>query len=398
MSIPIRRVARYLLLWLVVALVSACSSTATTPPTNPQSQIDSGPSALPARPTHPPNPQSPPQPAADTSTSQPISALTSELEATPLPTPPPVTGETILTLGRGNGADQIGANATFRIGADGSIRILDSDNKRLLFFNGAGKFQNMRPLPEANNPQDFIVANTGEMFVLDFAGDTPDRVGRVLHYNADDSLNQRIAISENLFASNIMLNATNDLILGSYHSYWVIRHNNVLVPPQIQPLTMHNGVITPRSPLVFLNEFDTVDRTIVRIQSPTDVNTTSFVMNVPSQQSLFNVDRAMNLYTTSYLSNASSDGINVWRYAPYNDGVALGGAQINDTLGCDFGTQADRRFYIDQAGAAWTLCLSASGARINRYTLVDASGVPLPAAASEPADVPWKPGATFRSG
>ena len=398
MSIPIRRVARYLLLWLVVALVSGCSSTATAPPTSPPTQVGSGPSALPARPTLTPNPQSASQPTADAPTSEPISAPTSEPAATPFPTPPPVAGETVLTLGRGNAGDQIGANATFRIGADGSIRILDSDNKRLLFFNGAGEFQNMRPLPEANNPQDFIVANTGEMFVLDYAGDTPDRAGPVLHYNADGSLNQRIVISEDVFASNITLNATDDLILGSYHSYWVIRHNNVLVPPQIQPLTMHNGVITPRSPLVFLNEFDNADRMIVQIQSPTDVNTTSFVMNVPSQQSLFNVDRAMNLYTTSYLSNASSDGINVWRYAPYNDGVALGGAHINDTLGCDFGTQADRRFYIDQAGAAWTLCLSAVGARINRYTLVDASGVPLPPAASEPADVPWKPGTTFRPG
>ncbi|MEP7189299.1 MAG: hypothetical protein ABI901_08935, partial [Roseiflexaceae bacterium] len=71
------------------------------------------------------------------------------------------------------------------------------------------------------------------------------------------------------------------------------------------------------------------------------------------------------------------------------DGAVAGGAHIV-TGSC--GTSW-RNFYIDQAGAPWTMCVDAQGTTVTHYTLQDSAGQPLPAAAAAAADVAWKPGA-----
>jgi hypothetical protein len=101
------------------------------------------------------------------------------------------------------------------------------------------------------------------------------------------------------------------------------------------------------------------------------------------------VDRALSLYFTR--PSAENDAVDVWRVAP--DGTVAGGAHVA-TGSC--GTSW-RNFYIDQAGAAWTMCVDGQGATVTRYTLQDSAGQPLPEAAKDAADVAWKPGAILNA-
>jgi hypothetical protein len=107
--------------------------------------------------------------------------------------------------------------------------------------------------------------------------------------------------------------------------------------------------------------------------------------SLPADARFFNVDRAMSLYFTR--PSAEGDAIDIWRVLP--DGAVAGGAHI-ETGVC--GTSW-RNFYVDQAGAAWTMCVDGQSATITRYSLQDQQGRPLPDAPNEPADVAWKPGA-----
>ncbi|HET9224522.1 MAG TPA: hypothetical protein VFO07_18560, partial [Roseiflexaceae bacterium] len=75
-------------------------------------------------------------------------------------------------MGAGEGQNQIGIYGhtpnidgprAFRIGGDGSIRILDSVNSRVLFVGQDG--QVARVLKVEMTPLDFIVNEQGEVFV-----------------------------------------------------------------------------------------------------------------------------------------------------------------------------------------------------------------------------------------
>jgi hypothetical protein len=367
-----------------VLLLGACGNTSAQPTARPTQELAQ------QNPTLAPRPTATLSGAAPAATEQP--AEPSAAAALP---PPAVAGQPVLTLGRGAGADQIGPNATFRIGADGSIRLLDSENKRLLFFSSAGEYQNSRELAEANNPLDFIVESSGDLYVLDYAGDNVDRAGPVLHYGADGALKARIALGTDIFPTGIMLTANSDLMLINGDHYWVAQRNGSPIPAEAQALTQRKGLVTPRSPVAFNNSLDAAHNLTVTTQSVIDMQTTSQVLTAPGADTFFNIDRAMNVYVTSALTSASEQGIKVWRYSP--GGELLGSAAIA-LPGCDFTSAADRRFYIDQAGAAWTLCITPETTTVSRYTLVDQGGAPLPEAASEPADVPWKPGANFSPG
>jgi hypothetical protein len=75
----------------------------------------------------------------------------------------------------------------------------------------------------------------------------------------------------------------------------------------------------------------------------------------------------------------------MWRVLP--DGTIAGGARI--APGCQLSW---RTLYVDQAGAAWTLCANSEGVTVTRYLLHDLDGQPLPEVAQEAADVLWRPG------
>jgi hypothetical protein len=116
------------------------------------------------------------------------------------------------------------------------------------------------------------------------------------------------------------------------------------------------------------------------------VEDSSLPVPLAEDAAFLNVDRAMNLYFTDLTSD--SQQFDVWRVNP--DGTIAGGVRVN--AGCQL---SGRQLYVDQAGAAWTMCSSANGTTVTRYPLTDQSGQVLPEAPKTPADVRWKPGTNF---
>jgi hypothetical protein len=362
------------------------------------------PTAVPAA-TQGPQPTSPPataipatQPPLAAATEAPAPAETAQPQATvqPLAT---ATGQVFLQLSAGDGPNQVGIHndganiagpRSFRIGSDGSIRLLDNVNKRILFFDQSGKVNRALQLDGAQEPIDFIVNNAGEVFV--YGGDGGPNF-EVLRYAPDGQITARLPVSAGVSADGIMLTAAQDLMLvQGNQTYWTLLHQGVTVDPKIQPLTVQQGSATPRSPAIFRSlpgENGMLDLRVIGLNAGISGEHVQEIGGVttslPGDAQFFNVDRAMSLYFTR--PSPEGDALDVWRVAP--EGAIVGGARIA-TGSC--GTSW-RNFYVDQAGAAWTMCVDALGATVTRYTLQDPGGQPLPEAAAEAADVAWKPGA-----
>jgi hypothetical protein len=314
----------------------------------------------------------------------------------PLPT---VEGQVVLQLSAGSGPNQVGMTGdapniigprSFRIGADGSIRVLDNVNRRVLFFDQNGKVTRTLRLDQAQEAVDFIVNNAGEVFV--YSGDGGPNF-QVLRYGPDGKLTTQLPVSTGVSADGIMLTAAQDLMLvQGNQTYWALLHQGVIVDPKLQPLTMQDGAVTPRSPAIFRTipaENGGIDLRIISLNAGISgenvMEIANVTANLPADARFFNVDRAMNLYFTR--PSPEGDAVDVWRVLP--GGSIAGGAHIlRGTCGASW-----RTFYVDQAGSAWTLCVDAQGAAITRYTLLDPNGQPLPEVAKEAADVAWKPGA-----
>lgn len=310
-------------------------------------------------------------------------------------------GEVVLTLTAGTRSNQVGISGTgddvsgpraFRIGSDGSLRLLDTLNNRILFFTKDGKPARTLAINGVTQVTDFIINNNGEAFVLATldAGQPT-----ILHYNQAGAVVEQIALNGMIgnSADGIMLTAQGWLMLvqGNTRS-WVIRHDAIDTPPNLQALTERNVVPTPRSPALFNSTFDATGAPDLRIFGPNGdalVQTMALAPESPKTTSFFNVDRAMNLYTASDFTQPQVD---LYRLAP--EGNVLGAARI-DTSGCGSTLRSWRSYYIDQVGAAWALCVTAEQATLTRYTLINEQGQPLPEAAPTPADVAWKPGANF---
>jgi len=311
-------------------------------------------------------------------------------------------GQIVLQLNAGAEANQVGISndgsnvvgpRSFRIGADGTIRLLDNVNKRILFFGQNGKVTRTLELEATQEPIDFIVNNAGETFV--YGGGGPS--SQVLRYGPDGKVTARLPISlgVSIRADGIMLTAAQDLVLvQGNHTFWTLLHQGVTVDPKIQPLTEQEGAVTPRSPVIFRTTpgaNDTLDLHAIGLNAGISgenvMEVGGMTTSLPADAHFFNVDRAMSLYFTR--SSAEEDALDVWRVAP--DGGVAGGAQI---LAGSCGTSW-RNFYVDQAGAPWAMCVDAQGTTVTRYTLQDSAGQPLPEAAVAAADVVWKPGAVL---
>jgi hypothetical protein len=357
-----------------------------TYPTSAQ-ETSLAPYPAPAQPTATPLPQ----------IEEPTIAPALESPTRPTTTPaalPLVEGEIVLKLSPGSGPGQVGIRGdslnssgpmAFRIGGDGTIRVLDNYNRRVLFFDQKGKLLRSLSIDEARNPVDFIVNPQGSVFVLD-RGD--GRTTQVLRYAPDGRLAERLPLDTNVGgAEAITLTADQDLLIVSGNqAYWSLIHKGVTVAPELQPLTRREGTATPRSPMIFRTIADAGGTRTVYIAQTTSIDAiSSLSVNLPAEVGLFfNVDRAMNLY---FVGDWGYPGMAVVRVLP--DGTVAGGAQIQ-LEGCHLSW---RQFYIDQAGSVWTMCVNDQGATVKRYTLVGPDGQPLPEASKQPADVIWRPGA-----
>ena len=391
-----------------ILLLAACAgpSASVAPTPIPEQEPTAAPATVPtATPLPPPTsvpataiPATEPPIAAATGTPAPAEGDQQAATAQPLAT---ADGEVVLQLNAGAEPNQVGITAdgsnivgprSFRIGADGTIRLLDNVNKRILFFDQNGKVTRTLRLDATQDPIDFIVNNAGETFV--YGGDGGPNF-QVLRYGPDGKVTLHLPVSLGVSADGIMLTAAQDLLLvQGNQTFWTLLHQGVTVDPKIQPLTVQEGAATPRSPVIFRTtpgENGTLDLHAIGLNAGTSgehfMEIGGVTTSLPADARFFNVDRAMSLYFTR--PSAEDDAVDVWRVAP--DGAVDGGAHIV-TGSC--GTSW-RNFYVDQGGAAWTMCVDAQGASVTRYTLQDTTGQPLPEAAAAAADVAWKPGAVL---
>lgn len=352
---------------------------------------------------------SPPLATAAPSNEPSVEASAAVLESAAAPTVAPVSvvGETVLQLAAGEpigNGPAFGQIISFRIGADGSLRLLDAGARRVLFFDASGGYQRSLEVAEASEPIDFIVAGTGEVFVLDRGGGNPSRV---LRYNLDGGLREELPISYSVASSadGIALSAElegergQDLVLTQgIERFWFVRHFGELVPPNLQTLTGREGTMVPRSPVFFTNH-NFNNRPVVRpfvltagITSDMIVDAVDVPIELPLGARFFNIDNAMNLYLVRGLDGSLADAVEVWRVDP--EGTVLGGARV-DYSGCNFSSW--RQFYVDQAGTAWSLCASEQGVEVRSHALLDATGRGLPPALEPPDDLnaAWQPGQRF---
>jgi hypothetical protein len=341
----------------------------TTPPTLPTIIPTAAPTAAPSVPTAAP--------------SVPVGAA--------ITLPAPAQGQRVLLLDQAT----VGRTHAFRIGGDGSIRVLDDLNNRLLFFNADGSPNRTIPLPlpePGAGVMDFIINREGEIFVLYALPDLENPQASkavVLRLSLDGSEIERLPTAPGL--DMLTMTADNDLLLAMrMPRLLTITTGGATVPAEAQPLTERVGIATPRSPMIFAFGYDDLSSGIgpwLRVSNPAGTQQVAMVRpQIPNRITGFmNVDRAMNLY---FHTDWGGDQISVTRNAP--DGSYLGGVTINQP-GCSFFL---RGIYIDQAGAAWTMCSTDQGTAITRYPFIDQQGQPLPEAAPEPADVPWRPSAT----
>ena len=392
----LRRLSSPATWWLCALLLAACASPAATVPTTVPTV------APPAATSAPPATVE----SIATQAPAPTEALLEPTAAVPAITPPAtVTGDVVLRLGAGTAPNQVGISGdagalsgprAFRIGADGSIRLLDPARKRILFFKPDGTLQRTLPIDEVTSAIDFIVSNSGDVYVL---ATIESGESKVLHYAPNGKLAEQIPVGQGIGinANGIMLTAEDSLMLVQNNQLsWMIRHRDTLTPPAVQALTQQHAVPTPRSPALFASGVamnGTQPLTVIGMTGSvfgdmlTDV--TTIQAQVADDMRFFNVDRAMSLY---FASDPAADQIDVARVDA--DGAVLGGARI-DQRGCDSSLRSWRSFYIDQDGSAWNMCVTPAELTISRYTLRDAQGQPLPPAAQQPADVAWKPGANF---
>jgi hypothetical protein len=349
-----------------------------------------------------------------TATSEPVDVPITPTAAlaTPVPglaTPGPLAalaidpGEVVLELPQGTDSGQVGildsgeGPTSFRIGADGTIRILDAVNRRLLFFTPNGTQQRSLALNEFDILTDFIVNGQGEAFVYGMNRNGPT----IIRYSQGGDVLEQLPVSPGLFANAISFNGEGDLLLTRDNTeFWVIRRRDTFVPTIIQPLTRQQGAVTPRSPVVFRTireeSANGTPQVTLQIESFSGgVNSDSFAlvgayaMNVPESWHFLNVDRAMDLYFISDFDTQPTSTIDIWRVSA--QGEPIGGVRIASECAIDW-----RRIYVDQAGSAWTFCQSSSGVTVKRYGLRDPQGQPLPAAAATPPDdSPWRPGRRF---
>src|SRR5262245_3194711 len=157
---------------IATLLLTACTYSIT--PSPPPEPLRVSPSA--AIPSQTPIVAIQPTSAPATATSVPIQPSPPIAPTPTMLVPATVPGQIILRLAPGSDIGQVGISGqgtelkgprTFRIGVDGTIRLLDNGNKRLLFFKPDGTLTHALPITAAQDPLDFIVDPQGHIFVFD---------------------------------------------------------------------------------------------------------------------------------------------------------------------------------------------------------------------------------------
>lgn len=295
---------------------------------------------------------------------------------------------TVLRVAAGDGKGQVGITAqdgpsTFRIAADGSIRIMDTVNKRLLFFNGAtGALAQTLDVSFLKRPTDFVVSGKGDLYVLDAEGWTIDH----LAINGEELHN--IPLSRELKGkfSTISLTADGRIIgLDARDGYTLITADGPVAPDD-QPNNMVYGAYTVRSNASFVMAYD----------SP-NVGERQLIVNdvaVAAGQGYFDLGKVqgmarfldINQGMQPYVAITNNGQTEVRRFEVA--GKLLGTLQV-DQRDC---RPTLRGLYVDRPGAVYRMCVSDTGLQIDRFVMTDTSGKALPLVDQLVTSLPWSPG------
>jgi hypothetical protein len=399
---------RWQIVLLLGVLLSACSlsqpvaeaprPTAEAPPVAATSAATTVATSTPqlapaAPPTLVPTAESPPAAATEPPASTPTIPPTAESPPAATTAPVPTTiaqGEELLTIPAGSGSGQVGISATdgpptFRIAADGSIRVLDALNKRLLFFNpgAAGqpfKLAQTLDLSFLQRPIDFVVTGKGDLYVLDAEGWTIDH----LSISGKELNNIPLNPATKGKFSTISLTADGRIIGLNQNTGYLLIDAAGPIALEDQPNAQLEGSATVRSNAIFSIVGDNSNQRLqsLLINYGGVAPATIPLGEIDGQVSFLDVNQGMEPYVQITRGTVAE----VQRYGV--DGLLLGSISI-DLAGC---RQVARGIYIDRPGDVYTMCVTDTGVSIKRYVMADTQGQPLPRYEQLVDSAPWAPG------
>jgi hypothetical protein len=391
---------KWSLVLMLIGLLSACGlsqqtaqvpPTGTAAPTTPATVVPA-PAATEAPPTLVPATALPPA-----ATEAPALVPTTAPAATEVPpivtaTAPPVVaqGREVLTIPAGNGANQVGVTAndgptTFRIAADGSIRIMDTVNKRLLFFSVStssvpAKLTQTLDLSFLQRPTDFVVTGKGDLYVLDA------EAWNIAHLSIDGKELNNIPLNPATKGKFTTISLTADgriMGLADTTSY-ILATPGGPIPLEDQPHAQIDGVVTVRSNAIFSIAADSDNQRYKSLlinyggAAPGGVA----LGDIDGQLTFLDINQGMEPYVLV------KRGTNVEVQRSGVAGQLLGTLNL-DLSGC---RPVARGLYVDRPGDVYTMCVSDQGLTIKQYSMVDGQGQPLPRYEQLVDSAPWAPG------
>lgn len=333
-----------------------------------------------AAPTEPPATQIP----ASTPT---LTAATSVPTLTAATTLPAVAqGQEVLTIPAGSGSGQVGISATdgpptFRIAADGSIRVMDTLNKRLLFFTGQPfKLTQTLDLSFLKRPDDFVVTGRGDLYVLDA------EAWAISHLSIQGAELNNIALNPATKGKFTTISLTADgRIFGlERNAGYLLIDAAGPIPIEDQPSSQVEGSATVRSNAIFSIVLDNSNqrRQSLLINYGGVAPATIPLGEIDGEAMFVDVNQGMEPYTlVKRGTSAEIQRFNV-------DGLLLGTLTL-DLSGC---RAIPRGVYVDRPGDIYTMCVGEQGVSIKRYVMIDAQGQPLPRFDQLVQAAPWSPG------
>jgi hypothetical protein len=271
------------------------------------------------------------------------------------------------------------------VAADGSLRIMDTVNKRLLFYapghaGANGKLQRTIDLSSLEQPTDFAVTTVGDVFVLDAAA------WALAMYTMDGAEQNITPLHPSLkgLFSTISLTADGSLWGVGENQHHSLIFDSSTAPADVTNDASYGGAVTVRSAAYFAIERGqtSTSQAVLNISNVGDGTPIQFKLGqIDGPATFLDVNQGMEPYILVQNGSVSK----VRRYSVSGE---LRGTLILDQQGC---RPMSRSIYVDRPGDVYVMCASAEGATITRYALTDADGQALPLFDQLVTTAPWSP-------
>lgn len=298
-------------------------------------------------------------------------------------------GEEVLTIPAGTGQGQVGISTiegppTFRIAADGSIRVMDTLNKRLLFFaaGAPGQFKLAQTLDLSflKRPSDFVVTGKGDLYVLDAES------WAISHLSIQGAELNNIALNPATKGKFTTISLTADgRIFGlDRNTGYLLIDAAGPIPIEDQPNSLVEGGATVRSNAIFsiVGDNSNQQRKSLLINYGGVAPATIPLGEIDAEVTFLDINQGMEPYILVKRGTIAE----VQRFSV--DGQLLGTLTM-DLAGC---RAVPRGIYVDRPGDIYTMCVGEQGVSIKHYVMTDAQGQPLPRFDQLVQNAPWSPG------